>query len=202
VDLAAPDTIAPMAAADLGSMINKQVAWEKNMKRHRLSTTLVAGLAAVALVAAIGQTLLPAHGQQAQQAQQPPPYRPGMGDLMAGSVQPRHLKLAAAAQAQDWAYAGYTLHELGESFDRVVRTFPMIRQMPAADLVDKATKTPMAALDAAIKAADIGAFNKAYAQLTDGCNGCHIQTGREMIVIKVPGAVTSFPDQELKPTKP
>jgi hypothetical protein len=164
------------------------------MKRYRLST---ARLAAVALAAGFGA--LPLNGQQAQGQQPPPAYRPGVGDLMTGSVQPRHIKLAAAAQAQNWPYAGYTLHELGESLDRVARTFPMIRQMPTADLVAKATKEPMEALDAAIKAGDAAAFNKAYARLTDGCNGCHVQTGREMVVIRVPDAVTSFPDQDFRP---
>ena len=38
-------------------------------------------------------------------AQTPPPYQPGMGDLMVTIVQPRHLKLGLAGQARNWDYA-------------------------------------------------------------------------------------------------
>ena len=118
---------------------------------------------------------------------------------MTGSVQPRHIKLAAAGQFKNWSYAAYTLHELGESFDRVVSNFPQIRQMSTADLVAQATKAPMAALDEAIKAGDQARFKVAFGQLTDGCNGCHQQTGRGMVVIQVPDSFTMFSDQNFNP---
>jgi hypothetical protein len=172
------------------------------MKRHGTSIMRFAAPVILALAIA-GAAQMPASGQQAQDQQPPrPAYRPGMGDLMTGSVQPRHIKLAAAGQAKNWAYAAYTLHELGESFDRVVSTFPQVRQLPTADLVATATKQPMAALDEAIKAADPVRFKTAYAQLTAGCNGCHQATGREMVVIKVPDTITTFPDQNFEPAKP
>jgi hypothetical protein len=173
------------------------------MRPHFSSSVHASGvlLAAVTGLALAGVASLPARGQQPQQTP-PPAYRPGVGDLMTGSVQPRHIKLAAAGQAKNWPYAAYTLHELGESFDRVVKTFPTIRQMPSADLVAQAMKAPMAALDDAIKAADPVRFKTAYAQLTDGCNGCHQQTGRGMVVIQVPEAVTMFPDQNFNPPQP
>jgi hypothetical protein len=163
-------------------------------------TTRMARLAAgAALAFTIGGVLqMPALGQGAPTAA-PPAYRPGVGDLMVGSVQPRHIKLAAAGQAKNWAYATYQLHELGESFDRLARTFPNIRQMPSAELIAGAVKTPIAALEAAIAAGDADRFKTAYAQLTDGCNACHMQTGRGVIVIQVPGAVTSYPDQDFAP---
>jgi hypothetical protein len=179
---------------------------ERNPQEKRTMTpdsrllVRISGLLLVAALALAGIGSLPANSQQAQQGQ-PVPYRPGVGDLMTGSVQPRHIKLAAAGQAKNWPYAAYTLHELGESFDRVVKTFPMIRQMPTADLVAQATKAPMEALDEAIKAADPVRFKAAYAQLTDGCNGCHQQTGRGMVVIKVPDAITTFPDQNFSPAQ-
>jgi hypothetical protein len=174
------------------------------MQRHCVS--IMRFMAAALAVA--GLALVPASGQQAAGQQAPgqqtarPVYRPGVGDLMTGSLQPRHIKLAAAGQSKNWAYAAYTLHELGESLDRVVFNFPNIRQMPTADLMAAFMKAPMAALDEAVKAADPVRFKAAYAQLTDGCNGCHQQTERSMVVIQVPDAVTIFPDQNFAPAKP
>jgi len=34
-------------------------------------------------------------------------YRPGLGDLMTTTVQPRHTKLGLAGRAQNWSYAAY-----------------------------------------------------------------------------------------------
>ena len=54
----------------------------------------------------------------AQNAPAPAPqaYRPGLGDLMTMTVQPRHIKLGLAGQEKNWPYAKYELHELEESF--------------------------------------------------------------------------------------
>ena len=39
-------------------------------------------------------------------AQEPPQaYRPGLGDLMTMTVQPRHIKIALAGREKNWAYA-------------------------------------------------------------------------------------------------
>jgi hypothetical protein len=171
-----------------------------HMTNFGVWTMRLAGPAALALALAAAAQL-PAKGQGAPAAAPPPAYRPGVGDLMVGSVQPRHIKLAAGGQAKNWAYAAYTLHELGESFDRLARTFPNIRQMPTADLIASTTKAPMAALDAAITAGDAERFKTAYAQLTDGCNACHIQTGRNAVVIRVPDAVSMYPDQDFAPKR-
>jgi hypothetical protein len=58
----------------------------------------------------------------------------------------------------------------------------------------------MAALDAAIKAKDPGAFTKAYADLTASCNACHQSGDHPMIVIKAPTVSgAAFPDQEFSP---
>ena len=61
----------------------------------------------------------PAAAQAAPPAAEP--YRPGLGDLMTMTVQPRHIKLALAGREGNWPYAKYELHELAEAFDRVTR---------------------------------------------------------------------------------
>ena len=89
---------------------------------------------------------------------QPPTYRPGLGDLMTMTVQPRHIKLGLAGREKNWAYAAYELHELEESFERVSRHSPQWRKKPIADMMTSVTKDPMAALEQAIRAADAERF--------------------------------------------
>ena len=72
----------------------------------------------------------------------PPPYRPGLGDLMTMTVQPRHLKLGIAALEKNWVYAAYEHHQLEEALDRVVRYWPQWRNFPIADMM-AVTREPM-----------------------------------------------------------
>ena len=79
--------------------------------------------------AAILATLAIPSLASAQQAQTPAPaaYRPGLGDLMTMTVQPRHTKLGLAGREGNWPYAAYELHELQEAFDRAVAVWPKWR---------------------------------------------------------------------------
>ena len=79
----------------------------------------------------------------AAQNSQPPSqqaYRPGLGDLMTMTVQPRHIKLLLGGHEQNWIYARYELHELEEAFDRVVRVWPKFRGLPLGGMVDAIAK--------------------------------------------------------------
>ena len=64
-------------------------------------------------------------------AQAPEPYRPGLGDLMTMTVQPRHIKLLLAGHEQNWPYAKYELHELQEAFERVVQSLAEVQGLAA-----------------------------------------------------------------------
>lgn len=130
----------------------------------------------------------------------PPAYRPGLGDLMTMTVQPRHTKLGLAGQEKNWAYAAYELHELEESFERAARAWPKHRQSNIAELMLATTKEPMEAVAAAIKAGDAALFATAYGRLTDTCNACHQSTGHAVIVIQAP-RTSPFPDQDFRPPK-
>jgi hypothetical protein len=55
-----------------------------------------------------------------------------MGEIMAFGVQTRHLALAAAARAGDWAYAANALKELGETFERTGRAIPSYQEQKCA----------------------------------------------------------------------
>src|SRR5437868_3126623 len=93
-------------------------------------------------------------GPLAASAQSAPPaaepYRPGLGDLMTMTVQPRHIKLALAGREQNWPYAQYELRELQEAFDRVTRLVPRYKGLPLGGMVDAIAKGPMAEMAQAI----------------------------------------------------
>lgn len=165
------------------------------MRRSLLATIFSAGIAALAVpLAGWGQT---APGVQNAP---PPAYRPGLGDLMTMTVQPRHIKLALAGKEKNWLFAAYELHQLEESFDRVSRYWPQWRRNPVADMMKAVTKEPMAMLSQAIKDANAEQFNAAYRKLTDSCNACHQGANVGVNVIVVPDAST-FPDQDFRPAK-
>ena len=135
-------------------------------------------------------------GNQGQEPS-PPAYRPGLGDLMTMTVQPRHTKLGLAGREKNWPYATYELHELQESFDRVSRVWPKWRTFAVTETLQAVTKEPMAALAEAIKNSDGARFTQAYQTLTEACNLCHQSADRGMIVIQVPRS-SPFPDQDFR----
>ena len=162
------------------------------MTRHRAPLLLLTGLVALALPT-------PGIGQSPGAAAPPAAYRPGLGDLMTATVQPRHIKLGLAGKEANWSYAAYELHELQEAFDRAARVWPRYRRtMPIADMIASTVTAPMAALDQAIKAGNATQFSAAYGQLTSACNACHQGTERPMIVIRQPEA-SPYPDQDFRP---
>src|SRR5579863_930378 len=129
------------------------------------------------------------------------PYRPGLGDLMTAFVQPRHIKLGLAGNAQNWPYAAYELGELREAFDDVARLVPKHGTLAVPAAIAATVRPPLAALDAAIKARDQAAFATAYGELTASCNACHQSADHPMIVIQAPTGA-AFPDQDFRPPKP
>src|SRR6476661_2758982 len=112
--------------------------------------------------------MMPAAAQNAPPA--PEPYRPGLGDLMTMTVQPRHIKLLLAGNARNWIYAKYELHELQEAFDRAVRVWPRYKGLPLAGMIDAIAKGPLDELVKAIDDKDEAAFAASYEKLTEGCN--------------------------------
>jgi len=134
-------------------------------------------------------------------AQAPEPYRPGLGDLMTMTVQPRHIKLLLAGHDQNWPYAKYELHQLQEAFERSVKVWPRFRGLPLGGMIDAIARGPMDELAKAIDSKDEVAFDAAYERLTEGCNACHQAANVGMVVMKVPSA-SSFPDQDFRPLKP
>lgn len=157
-----------------------------------MRTLAVASLSALAMTVAgavLGQSNSP-----------PPTYRPGLGDLMTMTVQPRHLKVGLAGREKNWAYAAYELHELQESFDRVARAWPKWRQVEIAETIKATIEAPMAALGQAIEAKDSDRFAESYGQLTATCNACHQSANVGLVVIQVP-KISPFTNQDFRPQK-
>ena len=159
------------------------------------SLTILAGVIALAMLGS-GNAPAPAGPQGASQTN-----RPGLGDLMTMTVQPRHTKLELAGLKKNWAYAAYELHELEEAFERAARVWPMYRKVNIAELLAATTREPMEAVASAIKSADAAKFAEAYGRLTATCNACHQATDRGFVVIQAP-KISPFPDQDLRPLKP
>jgi hypothetical protein len=166
------------------------------MSLKAASLALLTGIVTLSLLG-LGNAQTPT----APQGSTPQSYRPGLGDLMTMTVQPRHTKLGLAGQEKNWTYAAYELHELEESFERIVRVWPTYRKTNIAELMAATTKEPMDAVSQAIKSADAARFNDAYGRLTATCNACHQSTERPFVVIQAPKA-SPFPDQDFRPVKP
>ncbi len=129
------------------------------------------------------------------------PYRPGLGDLMTMTIQPRHIKLALAGQAKNWSYAALELQDLQEAFDRAGGVWPTWRSIPVAEMMRSVLKEPMAAVADAVKAKDAQRFAAAYQQLTAACNACHQAADRAVVIIRVPES-NVFPDQDFTSAPP
>jgi hypothetical protein len=89
--------------------------------------------------------------QTTPEASPPPAYRPGLGDLMTGTIQPRHIKLALAGREKNWVYAAYELREMEEAFDRLSVVWPQWRQVRIVEMIETIIRQPLFDLGQAIK---------------------------------------------------
>ena len=154
---------------------------------------IVYAIAATAGITIAASVTVPA--QQPPEA--PPPYRPGLGDLMTTTVQPRHIKLGLAGREKNWVYAAYELHQLEEAFDRLSITWPQWRQVGIVEMVETIARQPMFDLAQAIKEKSESKYALAYQQLTESCNECHRGARQVPIVIQDPKD-SPFPDQDFR----
>jgi hypothetical protein len=131
---------------------------------------------------------------------QPEKHPAALGDLMTAFIQPRHIKLGLAGYEQNWRYAGYELDQLRATFADVAEIMPKYRDVSIPDMINSTVKKPLAAVEQAIKARDLGQFIVAYRNLSATCNACHRSYDREMIVIQ-PADGGAFSDQDFRPGK-
>ena len=157
---------------------------------------MMTSVRAIAIVA--GAVLAAPAFVAAQTPEAPPAYRPGLGDLMTATVQPRHIKLGFAGREKNWAYAAYELRELEEAFDRLSIQWPQWQRQQIVELVETIIRDPLFDLGQAISAKDEAQYAAAYGKLTDACNACHQTTRRGFVVIREPKE-SMYPDQDFRP---
>lgn len=148
----------------------------KSSKSLAAIAVVIAGLVSPSLVA----------------AQTPQKYAPRLADIMS-AVQFRHLKLWTAGQKQNWELAAY---ELGLAKTGLTEAISLYNDIPVENIAT--IDAPLASLDKAIAARNGSAFNKAFTELTAGCNACHQSVGRGFIAMTVPAA-SPFSNQSFSP---
>jgi hypothetical protein len=155
-------------------------------------------LRALALITGATLAAVSAAAQPAPEGQpSPPPYRPGLGDLMTTTVQPRHIKLGFAGREKNWTYAAYELRELEEAFDRLSIQWPQWQRIRIVELVETMIRDPLYDLGQAIKEKNETKYTAAYGKLTEACNACHQAARRPFVVIQEP-TENMFPDQDFR----
>ena len=130
----------------------------------------------------------------------PPPYIPGLGEIMNNNVQPHHIKLSLSGQFNNWPLALYELDELREAFNAVKQYQGIWNDKKIAEMLPAFTDTHFTVIEKAIKEKDTKKFKNAYAQLTKACNACHQANDRSFIVIKIPDS-SPFSNQKFEPIK-
>src|SRR5450755_1008284 len=81
----------------------------------------------------------------------PPPYMPGLGEIMT-LQQMRHTKLWLAGEAGNWDLSAYEVKELGEGFDDIITFDPTHEGSPIApkDAISRMVTVPLANVGSAV----------------------------------------------------
>jgi hypothetical protein len=153
---------------------------------------IVCAIAAVAAIAVAASVTAPA-----QQGPSPPAYRPGLGDIMTTTIQPRHIKLGLAGREKNWTYAAYEVHELEEAFDRASIQWPQWQRLSIVEMIETIVRQPLLDLGQAVKEKNERLYAEAYGRLTEACNGCHQAARRGFVVIQEPKD-SVFADQDFR----
>jgi hypothetical protein len=128
-------------------------------------------------------------------------FKPAFDDLMTMLIQPRHIKLWAAAQAQNWTLAAFELNEMRTAFDRIAQTLPKYQNVNLGPTFISMMSGPIMATNGAISAKNMAQFTSAYTDLTNTCTSCHQALNHPYLVIKVPDAtaMANYADQDFRP---
>lgn len=127
----------------------------------------------------------------------PPPYTPGLGEIMNNNIQPHHLKLYFAGRSANWPLASYELTELEEAFQLVNQYQYNWNKLPIAKMQAVFMEPNFKLIEDAIKLKSVKKISDAYEKLTDGCNSCHKASAHSFIKIKTPTS-SPFSNQELE----
>jgi hypothetical protein len=135
----------------------------------------------------------------AAHAQQPEPFKPGLGEIMT-LQQMRHLKLWFAVQAGNWGLADYELDELKEGYEDITKYYPVKDDVPTGTMAEAVVAKEVADLAKAIAAKDKKTVAGAFDRLTASCNACHQASKKEFIRIQRP-AGNPYTNQAFAPAR-
>ena len=121
-------------------------------------------------------------------------YVPRLSDLMV-VIQIRHSKLFYAVKAKNWPLADFEIEQLALSLTEAERYYP--RTVPATTPAGEIASS----LLEATKARDEAKFDRAFDQLSAGCNRCHVDEDRAFIVIRRPSYPSAFSNQQYSPSR-
>jgi hypothetical protein len=116
-------------------------------------------------------------------------YVPRLSDLMV-VIQIRHAKLFYAVKARNWPLADFELEQLISSLKEAERYYP--RTLPPMIHADEIAGS----LRETIKARDEVKFDRAFDEMSAGCNRCHTAEDRAFISIRRPSYPSAFSNQQ------
>jgi len=154
-----------------------------------LSVSLAFLLAAGAPLAAEGQ------GDPVPAAPNIP--APEVADIM-GQTQLRHFKLWFAGALGNWPLANFEVERMKRSFNDAGRLGTTVAGAPLSQLIEQKSLPPLAEVEKAIAAKSRKDFVKAFEDLTQACNACHVAANVGFIKMQVPTA-SPFSNQAFPP---
>ena len=154
------------------------------MKNHVLILILIATVGSMTLAAA----------QSAQEPLSRGDQAPRLADIMIAK-QWRHIKLWFAGSQHNWDLAAYELAQMKASLADAALLYSNI---PLSDVTNMLE--PIQSIKKAIDSKDGKGFHEAFIELTNKCNACHRDMGREFITVQVP-TVSPFSDQSFAPSR-
>jgi len=92
-------------------------------------------------------------------------------------------RLGFAIEAKNQKLAAYYLKEIGETAEIITLKVPVHDGQPIADNIKTFLAPAIPPLERSLTAGDWGAAARGYATLVESCNGCHVQTRHEFIVV-------------------
>lgn len=166
------------------SILSVFPTWPRYVHHHEMRRFMQFPTKILAFVAALSIYMLPV-GFAQDQLKRSGGYAPSLGDVMT-IIQLRHAKVWYAAKLSNWPLAKYEFDHLVSALQNVARFGPEL----AFDLANETD--PLAN---AIAAMDDEAFDRAFGNMTEGCNSCHVKADVGFIVIRTPTRFSPYSNQ-------
>lgn len=112
---------------------------------------------------------------------------PELGDRM-NTLARRFSAVWYAGRNGNKELAKYELHEMEEIIESVELLRPMENGVDVASVLAAVNETQLAAVEKAVEAGDVPAFEAAYKATMEACNACHVQSAHPFIRITIPEA--------------